>query len=197
MRAGVVAKKGAVLQEGRESIGAVGGFEFIKGENPTMLAVKAADKAVRLLDAELPPGGELPVIMDNRLTGVFMHEALGHAAERTPSDNLKDLLWGIKSTITSGGDLKEFLNQKSKGFAQEYRRKLEEFTRTLSIYLEMYITVIIVGTIFVLVLTTIMSLVGGFTSQLQTIQMLMIIIGIPFITFIYVIMLKSVSPTEV
>ena len=81
MRAGVVAKKGAVLQEGRESIGAVGGFEFIKGEDPTTLAVKAADKAVRLLDAELPPGGEFPVIMDNRLTGVFMHEALGHAAE--------------------------------------------------------------------------------------------------------------------
>ena len=81
MRAGVVAKKGAVLQEGRESIGAVSGFEFIKGENPTTLAVKAADKAVRLLDAELPPGGEFPVIMDNRLTGVFMHEALGHAAE--------------------------------------------------------------------------------------------------------------------
>lgn len=81
MRAGVVAKKGDVLQEGRESIGAVGGFEIIKAENPAILAVKAADKAVRLLDAELPPGGELPVIMDNRLTGVFMHEALGHAAE--------------------------------------------------------------------------------------------------------------------
>jgi TldD protein len=81
MRAGVVAKRGSVLQEGRESIGAVAGFEFINGEDPTTLAVKAADKAVRLLDAELPPGGELPVIMDNRLTGVFMHEALGHAAE--------------------------------------------------------------------------------------------------------------------
>lgn len=81
MRAGVVAKKGNVLQEGRESIGAVAGFEFIKDENPTAVAVKAADKAVRLLDAELPPAGELTVIMDNRLTGVFMHEALGHAAE--------------------------------------------------------------------------------------------------------------------
>lgn len=81
MRAGVVARKGNVLQEGRESVGAVGGFEFIKEENPTTVAVKAADKAVRLLDAELPPAGELPVIMDNRLTGVFMHEALGHAAE--------------------------------------------------------------------------------------------------------------------
>jgi TldD protein len=81
MRAGVVARKGEVLQEGRESIGAVSGFEFIEAENPVTVAVKAADKAVRLLDAELPPAGELPVIMDNKLTGLFMHEALGHAAE--------------------------------------------------------------------------------------------------------------------
>ena len=81
MRVGVVARKGEVLQEGRESVGAVAGFEFIEAENPVKVAVEAADKAVRLLDAELPPAGELPVIMDNKLTGVFMHEALGHAAE--------------------------------------------------------------------------------------------------------------------
>jgi len=81
LRAGVVAKKGTVLQEGRESIGAVAGFEFVKAEDAVQVAVKAADKAVRLLDAELPPAGALPVIMDNQLTGVFMHEALGHAAE--------------------------------------------------------------------------------------------------------------------
>lgn len=81
MRVGVVARRGEVLQEGRESIGAVAGFEFIEEENPETVAVKAADKAVRLLDAELPPAGELPVIMDNNLAGVFMHEALGHAAE--------------------------------------------------------------------------------------------------------------------
>jgi TldD protein len=81
MRVHAVAKRGDVLQEGRESIGAVAGFEIIEGADPALLGVKAADKAVRLLDAELPPGGELPVIMDNKLTGVFMHEALGHAAE--------------------------------------------------------------------------------------------------------------------
>jgi len=81
MRVGVVARKGEVLQEGRESVGAVAGFEFIEAENPVTIAGKAADKAVKLLDAELPPAGELPVIMDNKLTGVFMHEALGHAAE--------------------------------------------------------------------------------------------------------------------
>ncbi|MFZ2070567.1 MAG: TldD/PmbA family protein [Halobacteriota archaeon] len=81
MRVHAVAKKGDVLQEGRESIGAVAGFEVIEAENPAVMGVKAADKALRLLDAGMPPAGELPVIMDQKLTGVFMHEALGHAAE--------------------------------------------------------------------------------------------------------------------
>lgn len=81
MRVRAVARKGNVLQEGVESIGAVAGFEVIEEENPENVGVRAADKAVRLLDAELPPAGELPVIMDNKLTGVFMHEALGHSAE--------------------------------------------------------------------------------------------------------------------
>jgi len=81
MRVRAVAKKGNVLQEGVESIGAVAGFEVIEEENPEVVGLRAADKALRLLDAELPPAGELPVIMDNKLTGVFMHEALGHSAE--------------------------------------------------------------------------------------------------------------------
>ena len=134
---------------------------------------------------------------DINIFGLDLADALEHAAERTPSDNLKDLFWGMRSTITSGGDLKEFLDQKSKGFAEEYRRKLEQFTRTLSLFLEMYITIVVVGTIFVLVLTTIMSLVGGFSSQLQSIQMIFIIIGLPLITAVYIVMLKAISPTEV
>jgi len=81
MRVRAVARKGSVLQEGVESIGAVAGFEVIEDENPEVVGVKAADKAVRLLDAELPPAGEFTVIMDPKLTGVFMHEALGHSAE--------------------------------------------------------------------------------------------------------------------
>lgn len=81
MRVRAVAKKGSVLQEGTESIGAVAGFEVIEEENPEVVGLRAADKAVRLLDAELPPAGEMPVIMDNKLTGVFMHEALGHSVE--------------------------------------------------------------------------------------------------------------------
>jgi TldD protein len=81
MRVRVVAKKGNILQEGQESVGAVAGFEVIEEDNPEDIGVKAADRAVRLLDAGLPSAGKYPVIMDPKLTGVFMHEALGHASE--------------------------------------------------------------------------------------------------------------------
>ena len=75
------ALKGGVMHEGRENTGAVAGFELIDEEDPDAIAVRAAEKAVRAIYAEMPPAGFMTVIMDNRLSGVFMHEALGHAAE--------------------------------------------------------------------------------------------------------------------
>ncbi len=137
------------------------------------------------------------IVQNIEVFGLDIVDALEHAADRTASENLKTLLWGMRSTITSGGDLKGFLDEKAKGFAQLYKRRLEEFTRTLSMFLEIYITIVIVGSVFILVLTTIMSLIGGFTEQLQMVQMMLIVIGLPMITAVYIVILKSVSPTEV
>ncbi|MDF2955380.1 MAG: Zn-dependent protease PmbA/TldA [Candidatus Alkanophagales archaeon MCA70_species_2] len=81
LRVRAVARRGGVLQEATESVGAVAGLEFFEEVGIESAALRAADRAVRLLDAKLPPAGRVPVIMDNKLTGVFMHEALGHAAE--------------------------------------------------------------------------------------------------------------------
>jgi TldD protein len=39
------------------------------------------EKALRLLKAAPPPKGRFTVIFDNEMTGVFAHEALGHACE--------------------------------------------------------------------------------------------------------------------
>lgn len=37
--------------------------------------------SVKLLDADVPKGGEFPVIVDHDLGGVFIHEAFGHLSE--------------------------------------------------------------------------------------------------------------------
>jgi hypothetical protein len=52
-------------------------------EKPVTIAEKAADKAVKLLDAELPPAGKLPVIMDNKLTGLLCTKRSGMPLKQT------------------------------------------------------------------------------------------------------------------
>ncbi|NOZ59606.1 MAG: TldD/PmbA family protein [Euryarchaeota archaeon] len=75
----VFAKEGARLQFATERAGATSGLEVL--EDVEVLAEKACEKAERLLRAKAPPSGEFKVVIDPKLTGVFIHEALGHAVE--------------------------------------------------------------------------------------------------------------------
>ncbi len=76
-----VARSEGIYQIGRESRFGVMGFEIFKKHDAFGLARKAADTAIELLSASTPKGGKYPVILDQELAGVFIHEAVGHAVE--------------------------------------------------------------------------------------------------------------------
>ena len=76
-----VADNGQVMQFGHESIGGVQGFELIENSDLESFGRRISEKALSLLDAKQAPSGDFPVIFDPELTGVFIHEALGHASE--------------------------------------------------------------------------------------------------------------------
>ena len=76
-----IAQSEGVYQIGRESRFGVSGFEFFKKHDAFALARKAANTAVELLFAKTPKAGTYPVILDQELAGVFIHEAVGHAVE--------------------------------------------------------------------------------------------------------------------
>jgi TldD protein len=75
----VFAKKDGRVQGGMERMGGTCGLEALEGSAEK--ARNASEKAVRLLDAASAPSGVFTVMMDPMLTGVFIHEALGHAVE--------------------------------------------------------------------------------------------------------------------
>ena len=75
------ASNGEIIQFGHGSIGGVRGYEIITETDIEEFARKIGEKAVRLLDAKPAPSGQFPVIADPELTGVLIHEALGHAVE--------------------------------------------------------------------------------------------------------------------
>ena len=75
------ATNGEIIQFGHGSLGGVKGFELIKNADIEEFGRNIGDKAVRLLEAKPAPSGQFPVIADPELTGVLIHEALGHAVE--------------------------------------------------------------------------------------------------------------------
>jgi TldD protein len=75
-----VASENGVYQAGRESRFGYG-YELFEKENVLELAGRAGNTAVELLKAKTPKGGEMPVLLNQELAGVFAHEAVGHASE--------------------------------------------------------------------------------------------------------------------
>lgn len=74
-----VARDGHDVQFGRHSVGDHRGYQIVQGLDAH--CDEAVQRAVDLLAARPVKGGRYDVIMDNRLCGVFAHEAFGHLSE--------------------------------------------------------------------------------------------------------------------
>ena len=132
------------------------------------------------------------ITKDLELLGIDIGTALERAADRTPSQQLRELFWGMKSTITTGGDLKRFLMEKSKTYMADYRRFLDKFVDQLSVLMEVYITAVIVGSIFFIIMGTILGLMGGGVPLVLV--RILIYIGIPIMSVMFMIMIAGMSP---
>lgn len=136
------------------------------------------------------------IYRDVEVFGMDLVGAIKKTASRTPSDELKELLWGLNNVLTSGGNLGDFLHEKSRAFITEYRRRLEQYSRTLSLLIEIYLTLILVGSVFFIIITALMSVIGGggMASYLSFIQFLVIFIVLPFVSVGFIFLLKSIAP---
>jgi TldD protein len=74
-----IARRNGTIEKGLESIGLRKGWKSVHGFEERFRVV--AQRAVDLLEAPRVRGGAYPVILDNELAGVFIHEAFGHLSE--------------------------------------------------------------------------------------------------------------------
>jgi len=133
------------------------------------------------------------IVQDVEVMGRDLEDALRRAAEQTPSEELKDLLWGMITTIVRGGDLRSLLKDKSVLLMDEYRRKMQEYADNLTMYVEVYITLVIVGSIFGIVMSTIMGTISGF-GELRALQEILVFVFLPFASMLFLIILKLTTP---
>ncbi len=132
---------------------------------------------------------------DIETLGMDVSEALERGAARTPSEDFEDLLRGLQHVITTGGSVRDFLQQRSDALMDDYGRRIEKFADQLGLLVEMYITIVIVGSIIFTAMSAIMSSISGFEPSLVVaLQVLLVFLGLPIITGMFIIFIKGIAP---
>jgi TldD protein len=79
--ANVIAFDAGNLQSGMELVSHIGGWQTVNQDKFAAAVHDATSQALRLLEAKPCPPGSFTIVADNKLGGVFTHEAMGHACE--------------------------------------------------------------------------------------------------------------------
>ncbi len=131
---------------------------------------------------------------DVKVFGIDINTSLERAVTRSPSKKFRELIYGILSTIRSGANVTIFLSEKSKTYMNDYRRKLAEYSHSLTIYIEIYLTALVLGAIFFTILTAIIAGVVGGTSNIVMLQFLLVFIFMPIISVAFLFLIKKATP---
>ncbi|MEM5771940.1 MAG: type II secretion system F family protein [Candidatus Aenigmatarchaeota archaeon] len=142
---------------------------------------------------EISKEGE-KIYRDVSAFGMDLSGAIRKTATRTPSTLFKELLWGMDTVISTGANLSDYLHDKSRSYLQEYKRRLQNYSSTVSLLMEVYLTVILVGSIFFVIMTSLMSMFGGGTGTILLMQFFVVFFGLPFVSIGFIFLLKGLAP---
>ena len=81
LAASVVVEKNGRREESSWNYGGRREFSYYTPALAEKLSKRCVDRALILFDAVQPPAGEMPVVLGPGLTGVLLHEAIGHGME--------------------------------------------------------------------------------------------------------------------
>lgn len=119
-------------------------------------------------------------------------DALRLVSSTTPSKRMKEFLQGAMASISSGGNLTEYFRTKADQYALENRQTQKLFLDTLALISESYVTAMVAGTLFLIILQSIMSVLSGDNNPLFLYAVIYLMI--PLGSAAFVIMISSLTP---
>ena len=141
--------------------------------------------------------GEIKRIMNYvNLFGYNLTTALKSVAETTPSDEFKELLNGMVSSIESGGDIKHFLKNKSEDTLIRYRLDRKKYVETLGTYTDIYTAILIAAPLLFVIVLVLISIVGSKLGGLEIgfIEKIGTFVVVPALNIGFIIFMNIVQP---
>jgi archaellum biogenesis protein FlaJ (TadC family) len=132
---------------------------------------------------------------DIEVLGLDPSEALRNAATRSPSEELEDIFWEMNHIILTGGTLRDFLTERADAQMEKYLRRVEEFSQKLGLYVQMYIILVIVGSIIFTAMGVVMGTIAGVQANIIVlVQVAALFFGLPLISAFFIVMIESIMP---
>jgi flagellar protein FlaJ len=119
-------------------------------------------------------------------------DALRVVSASTPSSRMKEFLQGSMASISSGGNLTEYFRTKAGQYALENRQQQKMFLETLALISESYVTAVVAGMLFLIILQSIMSVLSG--EKMPLFLYAIIYVMIPGGSIGFVVMVSTMTP---
>jgi len=124
--------------------------------------------------------------------GKDLTDAIRVVSTYTPSERMKEFLQGAVASISAGSNLTEYFRNKAQQYTLENRQSQKVFLETLGLIAESYVTALVAGTLFLIILQSIMSIIGGDTNPF--LLYIVIYLIVPFGSIMFVILISSMTP---
>lgn len=123
--------------------------------------------------------------------GEDLTTALREVAEQSPSDDWSEVLYGIISTVETGGSLESYIQEKADETLFEFNMEKEKEIERLSTYASFYTAILIAAPVFLVVVLAVMNLLGGRVGgfAIQDLMWMGVHVVIPVINTLFVIFL--------
>ncbi len=135
------------------------------------------------------------ILRDMDYFGNDLRIALRNASDMTPSENLSDFLDDLLSVIDSGGEMTPFLLNKSQQYHEIRKQDQKGFLDTLALMSESYVTAFVAAPLFIIIITTIMSVMGG-ANMMQLYAIIYLVLPIASLGFAFVIDIIATGGAE-
>lgn len=123
--------------------------------------------------------------------GEDLTTALREVADNSPSEDWGEVLYGMLSTVETGGNLEEFIKERADEALFEFKMERERQIERLSTYASFYTAILIAAPVFLVVILSVMNLLGGriMGFAIRDLMWLGIHVVIPVINTLFIIFL--------
>jgi len=135
------------------------------------------------------------VVVQTDMYGFDLVTSLRNVANRTPNKNLAELLSGFATNISTGGELKNYLEQKAENFLLDYKLERQEYMSLAGTFMDVYISLLIAAPLVLMMMFIVMNVAGLGLGGISISTLLFFsVIGIVVMNILFLIVLNLKQP---